>query len=186
VDTTTRWFEHPLFEEDIQRLSTPDLDQATEYVKGDRVVPARTGLEHERAGAPVIDGFGQGGTRFEDEVISLGAIDGVDGVNVLKAIGQAAGVSEEMVHPHWFDRRNRLGLHRRATREDLRLSQRVDPLPDVVGEIEKTLFIEHHGRRRDDRLGHGVDPPDRVVLDAQVTLAVSVAAFAGPDELTPA
>ncbi len=42
-----------------------------------------------------------------------------------------------------------------------------------VGQLQRALLVEHHGRDRRDRLGHRVDAPDRVVRDRQPGVEVA-------------
>jgi hypothetical protein len=72
--------------------------------------------------------------------------------------------------------RRRGDLGHRAAREHARLGELGQPARDRVLELEGALLPQHHRRHRGDRLGHRVDPPDRVALDRQVRLDVAVAA----------
>jgi len=74
------------------------------------------------------------------------------------------------------------GLLRRPPEKILGFAQRVDPLPDAAERIEAASFVEHHRAGRDDRFGHRIDPPDRVISDVKIAFAVRWP-LARPDEL---
>src|ERR1035437_10550152 len=122
----------------------------------------------------------------QSEVVALVAVDGVDGVEIVKAVGQSTHVGQEVVYSHRLDRRHGHGVFRRATLPHARFLQRVDPLADLVGEIEVALFVEHHHRDRGDGFGHRVDAPDGVVRDLEFLFPVPVSTLVAPDELATA
>ena len=77
-------------------------------------------------------------------------------------IGSAAGDGRDLRH--------------RAAGEHARLGERGQEARDRVLELEAPFLPQHHRRHRGDRLGHRVDPPQRVGLDGQVGLDVAAPA----------
>ena len=64
----------------------------------------------------------------------------------------------------------------RAAGVDPQVGEGRDELADRIGQLERALLVQHHRGHRGDRLGHRVQPPDRVRLHRQAGLDVALAA----------
>ena len=95
------------------------------------------------------------------------AVDAVQRLRVVEAVGQACGVREQVPHPHGLGRRHRERLVLAAAGPDPRVRERGDEALDRVVELERALLPQQHRRDGRDRLGHRVDAELRVELDRQ-------------------
>ena len=168
--------EHARREELVERLAGDDLDDAAEHVGRDAVVPLAAGLEEQRQSRPRLAAGREVHARRRAPLEAGRAVEGVDGVGVVEAVGQPGGVGEQVPHPDRLGRRHGHDLGHRAAAVDAHVGELGQEAGDRVLELEVPLLPQHHRRDRGDRLRHRVDAPQRVRLDGQVGLDVAPAA----------
>ena len=112
-------------------------------------------------------------SRAGAELEPVGAIDPVERLRVVEAVGQPGRVREQMPDPHRLGRRHRDRLVLAAAGPHARVGEARDEARDRVLELERALLPQQHRRHRRDRLGHRVDPPQRVRLHRQPGLHVA-------------
>ena len=159
----------------VERLARRHLDDPAQHVGGDRVVPLGAGLEQQRQAGPGVAAGGQVRSRRRAPLEAGGPVHGVDRVGVVEAVGQAGGVGQQVPDPHRLDGRDGDRFEGRAAVVDPDVGERRDEAADRILQLEGALLVQHHGRDRCDRLGHRVDPPQRVGLDRQARLDVALA-----------
>ena len=160
----------------LERLARDHLDQATQHVGGDRVVPCLAGLGDQREGREPVDHAAQAGLGgLEIDAVVLGAIEGVDRVALHEAVGQPRGVGEQVAEIDLALGRDRIDLAAAAAGIDARVLEGRDEFRDRVVELKAALLVEHHDRRRGERLGHGIDAHDGVGSHRLVALDVGLA-----------
>ncbi|CAB4581694.1 unannotated protein [freshwater metagenome] len=99
-------------------------------------------------------------------------------VAVALAVADAGRVGEDVPDRRWAVRRHEPPATVRVGLAHLEVLPLRDPPLDRVVEAEVRLLVERHHRHAGDRLGHRVQPPDRVVGDRQAPLAVAQAEVA--------
>ena len=175
--------QHLLLEIDLIRLAGNDLDQITEHIGRDAIIPGLAGLGDQREGRELLDDLLETGVGGAEVDAVLGAIERVDRVALHEAVGQARGVGQQVAEVDLALGRRRIDLAAAAAGIDARVGEGGDELRDRVVELKAALFVEHHDRRRGERLGHGIDPEDRVGPHRLVALDVGLAAGLGEGEL---
>jgi hypothetical protein len=116
----------------------------------------------------------------------LGAVERIDRVALHEAVGQARGVGQQVAEVDLALGWHRIDLAAAASSIDARVGEAGNEFRDRVVELKAALFIEHHDRRRGERLGHGVDAEDAVGPHRPIALEVGLAGGFGKGELAPA
>ena len=155
----------------VERLAGEDFDQVGEHVGGDRVVPGVAGRELERQLRELLDHLPQAAADRRSADADL-AVRGVHVGAFHEAIGQPRLVREQVADRHRPVDRPGEEVRVVAALEDPQIAPFGDELPDRVVELEVPLLVELHQGDRGDRLGHRVDPEDRVGPHGLVPLAV--------------
>ena len=162
------------------------LDEAPDDVGRDRVVPRRPRIEEERHRGEVRDGRRRGRCPAARPTRSRGAGRRVDGMAPLEAVGEPGGVGEEVPDADGLGRGTgdrRLG---RTLDVDAGFGELREPPCHLVVQVEPPLLVEHHRGDRGHRLGHRVDPPDRVGSTGSAALDVAAPTAAHPRDLAVA
>ena len=154
-------FEQALAQKIAKALPGPDLDQPPQDVDADAVIPARAGLKDQRQRGELVDHLLQRRIHVHDALLGVEPVHRRLGK---QPVGEARAVADQLAQ-----RRRclqRLGVcHFGRTRLH---HPQVAKLGDVIGhcivQIEHTLVVEHHHRRRGDDLGAGIDAEDGVFL----------------------
>ncbi len=178
--------EDALLAEVGQGLAGDDFDDPAEHIGGDAVAPSGARLEQQRQRRPPVAHLGQVAVDDGGHIESGGPIHRIDRRHVHVSVGQTGGVRQQMPHPDRRDRRDGDRCGGRAPVEHPGRRERRNPPADFVGQLERTLLPQHHRGDRRDRLGHRVDPPQRVVahrragVQVQHTIGGCVADLAVP------
>ena len=146
----------------VEAVSRQYLDQATDDVGGQPVVPPRARVEFQRVLGQ------QGRDALESQPLGPGLARLGEGVVDRVARKEPPGKARH-VHEDVFDVHGPGGFDGDDRAVGLRLADpEIAPLGDVavdgVGELEHPPLIELHEGNRCDGLGHGVDAKDGVVL----------------------
>ena len=136
-----------------ERLAGDDLDHAPEDVGRQAILPARARLVEEGSSAQLFDELihrqGQrghvGGLRVHLVNLCLAPV----------AVGQPGGVPHQVLDCH-------LALGRGPLQADHPVFKRRNVFRYWIGRQQPALLVQRERRHRDDRLGHGRDPKDRV------------------------
>jgi hypothetical protein len=115
--------EDPLGQEGVERLAREHLDQPSQHVGGHAVVPLAAGLEEQRQAGPGVAARGEVAPGRRGPVESGGAIDRVDRMRVVEAVGQAGGVGEQVPDTDGLGQRLRDRLQGGAARPDARVGE---------------------------------------------------------------
>jgi hypothetical protein len=110
----------------------------------------------------------------------------LDRVALHEAVGQARGVGHQVAKGDLALGRHAVDLAAAAAGIDPRIGEGRDELGDRVVELKAAFLVEHHDRRRGERLGHGVDAEDGVGPHRLVALEVGLAGDLGEGELAAA
>ena len=182
VDHAQR-LQHLLLEIDLVGLAGDDLDEIAQHVGGDAVVPRLAGLGDQREGRELLDDLLQAGVGVAEIDAVLGAVERVDRIALHEAVGQARRVGQQVAEVDLALGRHRIDLAAAAAGIDARVGEAGDEFRDRVVELKAALLVEHHDRRRGERLGHGIDAEDGVGPHRLVALDVGLAAGLGEGQL---
>ena len=162
-------------EELVERLPGHDLDDPTEDVGRNPVVPLCSRLEGERERRPPVAALGEIGPLGRTPLEPGVAVQRIGDVLVVESVCEARCVRQQVPHPDRFDERigDRFGGGTRAV--DASVGERRDEVRHRVLQLEPALLVEHHRGNRGDRLGHREQADDGVVtpIDPCVTVAVA-------------
>ena len=178
VDHAER-IDHLLLQVLLEGLAGDHLDEVAQHVGGDGIVPGLAGLRDQRQLRQPLDELLQAGVGgLEVDAALLGAIGGIDRIALHEAVGEARGVGQQVAEVDLALGRHGLDLAAAAARHDARVGESGNELRDRVVELKAAFFVEHHDRRRGERLGHGVDAEDRVgphrLVAGHIRLAVDL------------
>ena len=87
----------------------------------------------------------------------------------VEAVGEAAGVGEQVQHGHGV-----LGRHQLALYQHVQVGQFRHELGNWVRELKLALFVEHHSRHAGDRLGHGEDAKEGILGERPVVVRTAL------------
>ena len=162
----------PVADHFVQRLPADHFEQPAEHPVGKGVVPfGARGEQQGQARVEVHRGL-EIDTRRAGPLIPPGPQDRIDRMIAVESVGESRGVGEQVPDPDRFG--GRCGDHLEVRTVDVHalVGERRQVPRHRVGELEGALLIEHQGRDGRDRLGQGVDPPQRVGGDRPVGLQV--------------
>jgi hypothetical protein len=89
-----------------------------------------------------------------------------------EVVGEAAHVGEQILDPHRPLTGIRQEVRIAAAAEDAQIAPLRNPAMDRIVQLEMALLEEHHQGDRRDRLGHRVDPEDRVLAHRLAALEI--------------
>ena len=166
--------EDAFFQHIAERLALDPLDDCAHNVGGNRIIPDTARIELERDGGHRSDEFFHRARALE--IVDLfAAIGGVNRGALLKAIGEAAGMAQQIDHLHGC--RCRAGDERHTTAARLKhagLGELRQNARHWIAQRDLALFHQLHERHRSDRLGHAGDAENRILLQRLTGSRVSL------------
>jgi hypothetical protein len=176
--------EEPLAHEVAEALARRRFDDAPEHVGGEAVFPGRAGLMDQRNPREALDLLGPRHVAdveldhagLEEPGLRQRVLDG--GVLRELAVGKAGGVAQEILDGH-----GPLRGHVAAAGRDLHVLECREPSRDRIRKLERAVLDQDHRGDRDHRLGHRVDPEDRVEPHGVGAPGIAGAQRARADEL---
>lgn len=159
--------EDPLGEVRVERLPGHHLDDPPQHVRGDRVVPLGARVELQRQTRVHLRGPGEIRTRQHRRLQPGRPVQRVHGMGVVEGERQARRVRHQMPYEQRPGGRTGAHLVAGAALVHPGLRELRQMTAHRVVQRQPALLHQHqraHGRHR---LGHGVDPPQRVALHGQ-------------------
>ena len=132
-----------------------------EHVGRDAVVPLRTRLGNEGNAGRDLHHLGQAFVR-RLEIDATVAIQRVHRRRFHEAVGQPGGMCQQVAKIYVALGRHRIQLAAHAAHEHSHVLEARQEPRDRIVELEMSLLVQHHDRRRCQRLGHRIETEDRV------------------------
>ena len=164
-----------LAQELIERLARDHRDQMSQHVGRDAVVPLRARLRDQRNVRRNLHHLGQRLVRCL-EVDAAIAVLRIDRRRLHEAVGQPRRMRQQIAERDVALRRHRFQLAAHAAREHAHVLEARQKAGDRIVELEAAFLVQHHDRRRGQRLGHRVETEDRIRRHARLALDVRQAA----------
>ena len=166
--------EDALLQKLLERHAADLADEIADHVGGDRIIPGFAGRKFQRDFGQILD-HGLQRAGLLDLADLFFAIGGIDVGALLEAVGETRGVPQQVDDQHRTGQRAGQEGRRVAGDEDAEVLPFRNVFGDRLVERDAAFLEQHHEGHRGDRLGHGIDAENGVVLDRHLALEVGKA-----------